>query len=133
MNGMEGMITPEMAGPAAVGIMALMGAFFMVFVVIFIILYVFMALCLQKIAQKTKTENAWMAWVPVANIFLMAMIAKKPLWWAILFFIPIINLVAVVIIGIGMAEARGKEGWIGALQIIPGVNLIVLGYLAFSK
>ncbi|OGF48232.1 MAG: hypothetical protein A2231_04305 [Candidatus Firestonebacteria bacterium RIFOXYA2_FULL_40_8] len=129
MNGMEGVITPEMAG----GMMAMMGAFFVFFLFLGIAVYVFMAICLQTIAKKTNTENAWLAWIPVANIFLVANIAKKPVWWAILCFIPIINIVAGIVLAIGVAEARGKESWMGILMIIPGVNLIVLGYLAFSN
>jgi len=33
----------------------------------------------------------------------------------------------------GIAEARGKPFWLGMLLLIPGVNLIVIGYLAFSR
>jgi len=110
MNGMEGMVTPEM--PAV---------------------YIYMAVCLQTIAKKTNTENPWLAWIPIANIFLAANIAKKPMWWAILCLVPIVQIVAGIVLAIGIAEARGKESWMGILMIIPGVNLVVLGYLAFSK
>ena len=50
--------------------------FGIILVVIFIV-YVIYSFLLMKIAQKTKTENAWLAWIPIANIFLMAFIAKK--------------------------------------------------------
>lgn len=32
----------------------------------------------------------------------------------------------------GAAEATGKPSWLGLLMLIPGVNYIVVGYLAFS-
>ena len=94
--------------------------------------YVYVALALQTIAQKTNTANAWLAWIPIANIILMLEIAKKPIWWIILFFIPLVNLIMSIIVWMGIAEARGKPNWWGILLIIPVVNIIVPGYLAWS-
>ncbi len=47
-------------------------------------------------------------------------------------FIPLINIVLLLLIWMGVAEARGKPAWVGILMLVPGVNLIVVGYLAFS-
>ena len=46
---------------------------------VFVGLYVYISYSLYAIAKKTNTPNAWLAWIPVANLFLMLMIAKKPL------------------------------------------------------
>jgi hypothetical protein len=94
--------------------------------------YVYFALALQTIAQKTNTENGWLAWIPIANIFLMLMIAKKPVWWIILFLIPLVNIIIAVLVWMGVAEARSKPSWWGILTIIPVANLIVPGYLAWA-
>lgn len=94
--------------------------------------YVYFALALQTIANKTRTENAWLAWIPIVNIILMLNIAKKPVWWIILFLIPLVNIVIAILVWMGIAEARGKANWWGILMIVPGVNLIVPGYLAWS-
>ena len=80
-----------------------------------------MALALQTIAKKTNTENAWWAWIPIANIILMLNIAKKPLWWIILFFIPLVNLVMIVLC-MAIAEAVKKPNWWGILMIVPVVE-----------
>jgi|ERR1700690_1979100 len=96
------------------------------------VFYVYVALALQTIAQKTNTENGWLAWIPIANIYLMVMIARKPAWWFILFLIPLVNIVMYVIIWMAIAEARGKPNWWGILIIVPVVNLIVPGYLAWA-
>ena len=94
--------------------------------------YVYMALALQTIAQKTNTENAWLAWIPIANVVLMVMIAQKPVWWLLLFFIPVANIVVLIIVWMAIAEARGKPNWWGIMMIVPVINLIVPGYLAWS-
>lgn len=97
-----------------------------------VVVYVYMALALQTIAAKTGTANAWLAWIPIANLILMLSVAKKPMWWILLFLIPIVNLVIAVIVWMGVAEARNKPNWWGILTIVPVVNLVVPGYLAWS-
>ena len=52
------------------------------------VVYVYVSLALMTIATKTNTANAWLAWIPIVNIFLMLNIAQKPVWWFILFLIP---------------------------------------------
>jgi hypothetical protein len=100
--------------------------------IITIAFYVYMAVCLQTIARKTGTEHGWLAWIPIANVYLMCKVADKPGWWLLLFFIPIVNIVFMVIVWMGIAEARDKKGWLGILMIVPIANLIIPGYLAFS-
>ncbi|HEX6804156.1 MAG TPA: DUF5684 domain-containing protein [Terriglobales bacterium] len=94
--------------------------------------YVYMALALQTIAQKTSTRNAWLAWIPIANIILMLDIAKKPMWWILLFFIPLVNVIVAVIVWMGIAKARNKPDWWGILTIVPVANIVVPGYLAWA-
>ena len=114
------------------GAIAAMGAVFVVFFIFMLAIYVYMALCLQTIAKKTNTENAWLAWIPIVNIILMLNIAKKPLWWIILLLIPLVNIVIAIIVWMAIAEARGKPSWWGILVIVPVVQIIVPGYLAWS-
>jgi hypothetical protein len=97
-----------------------------------IAIYVWTALCLYVIANKTGTENAWLAWIPIANIYLMCKVAGKPGWWLVLFLIPIVNIVILVIVAMKIAEARNKPSWLGILMIVPIANLVVPGILAFS-
>jgi uncharacterized protein DUF5684 len=94
--------------------------------------YIYISLALQTIATKTGTLNGWLAWIPIANIILMLNIAKKPIWWFILCLIPVVNLVMIVMIWMGVAEARHKPNWWGVMMIVPLVNFVVPGYLAWS-
>jgi Family of unknown function (DUF5684) len=105
---------------------------FMFLLVICVGAYVYMALALQTIANKTNTPNAWLAWIPIANLILMIQIAKKPIWWIVLFLIPIVNIVIAIMVWMGVAEARGKPSWWGILTIVPVANLVVPGVLAWS-
>ena len=98
----------------------------------YLAVYVWVALCLHIIANKTKTPNAWLAWIPIANLYLMCKVAGRPGWWTILFFIPLVNIIIAIIIWMAIAQARNKPSWLGILMIIPLANLIIPGILAFS-
>lgn len=105
----------------------------LLFVVGFVLAaYVYMALALQTIADKTGTANSWLAWIPIANIFLILGVAKKPMWWFILFLVPLVNIVIAILVWMSVAEARGKPNWWGILMIVPLANLVVPGYLAWA-
>ncbi len=99
---------------------------------IFLAAYAYMAITLQTIAGKTGTPDGWLAWIPVANVYLMCKIAGKPTWWVVLFFIPFVNIIMSIIVWMGIAEARRKPAWLGVLMIVPVANLIVPAHLAFS-
>lgn len=94
--------------------------------------YVYIALAVQTIAEKTNTENSWLAWIPIANLILLLNIARKPIWWIILFLIPLVNIIIVIVVWMGVAEARNKPSWWGILMIVPLVSIIVPGYLAWA-
>ncbi len=95
--------------------------------------YAYTALCLQKVAKKTITKHDWLAWIPVANLFLLAMMARRPVWWSILFFIPLVNFIFIIILWMRISGLLNKPSWLGLLMMIPFVNLVILGYLAFSE
>jgi len=72
-----------------------------------------------------------MAWVPIANIILMLKIPNMSLLWIIAAFL--IPVIFVPVVYCRIAEERYKPSWLGILMLLPGINFIVLGYLAFSK
>src|SRR3989338_5682240 len=123
------------------GIWAIMAGFAFVFVILLIAVYVYVALALMKIANRTKTDNAWLAWIPIANVYLMTQIAKVPGWVTLAVLLPIIPIVGslallVVMIWIWwkIAERRNKPGWWGILiGLIPIVNFVLIGILAWGK
>jgi len=111
---------------------AILMEFLFLILAFFLAFYIYHALALQTIARKTNRDDGWLAWIPIANLFLMVMIAKKPVWWVLLFFIPLVNFVVIVLVWMAIAETRGKPNWWGILYIIPPVSIIVPGYLAWS-
>jgi len=99
----------------------------------YLLYYLFFAYCLQVMAKKTNTPDRWMAWIPVFQIYLMCKIAKRPGWWFLLCFLPVISLVIFIILLVDIAKALGKPEWVGVLVILPIIGIFAWGYLAFAK
>ena len=127
----------DMAGLGALaGVIAALSVFFLL---IFIAVYIYCALALMAIAKKTKTENAWLAWIPIANVYLMTQIAEVPEWVTLAVLLPIIPVIgglalAAVMVWLwwNISENLGKPGWYGILIIIPIANLVIMGILAWG-
>ncbi|HIH31935.1 TPA: hypothetical protein HA235_04460 [Candidatus Woesearchaeota archaeon] len=74
-----------MADPVDIqSMMQILWIFFVVMIFI-IIMYVYQSLAFMKIAQKLKTKNPWLAWIPVANSVLQANMAGMH-WWPVLLY-----------------------------------------------
>ena len=62
------------------GLAALMAAsigFMLVFFVIFIAFYVLKSIGLMTLAANKGIENAWLAWIPVADLYIMGSIVGE--------------------------------------------------------
>jgi hypothetical protein len=71
----------------------------------------------------------WEGIVPIYNLVIMLQIIGKPLWWIVLFFIPIVGLVAAILVGIAFAEKFGKGAGFGVgLALLPFVFYPILGF-----
>jgi hypothetical protein len=101
--------------------------------IIGLVMYIYIGYSLMVIAGKTGVENGWWGFVPILNILLLIKIAEKPMWWILLFLIPLVNVIIMILLWMKIAERRGKPGWIGILMIVPVANVIVPGYLAFTE
>lgn len=69
-------------------------------------------------------KPGWAAIVPIYNIIVLLEIVKKPVWWIVLFLIPVANLVAMILVGIEVAKIFGKsQGF--------GIGLGLLGFVFY--
>ena len=101
--------------------------------------YIYSAVVLMTIAKKTKTKDAWRAWVPITSIYLMTQIAKVPGWVTLVILLALIPFIGVLIflavyiwLWWKIAEARKQPGWMALLMIIPIVNLVIMGLIAWK-
>ena len=74
-------------------------------------------------------KPGWASIVPIYNVVVMLEIAGKPLWWILLFFIPIVNIVIAVMIVLDLAKAFGKGTGFGlGLSFLPFIFYPILGF-----
>lgn len=74
-------------------------------------------------------QPGWAVLVPIYNIYVMTQIAKKPGWWVLLFFVPLVNYVIIFILMIAIAKNYGKETGFGiGLALLGIVFWPILGF-----
>lgn len=110
-----------------------LGGFMLVGGIVGAVLYLFFAFCLFKIGKKLDVEMAWLAFIPIVQVWVFVASAGKPWWWILLLFIPVINLIIGIYLWMCIAENLGKSKWLGILMILPLINLVMLAVFAFSK
>lgn len=101
-------------------------------VILFIAFYAYISYSLQVIGKKLGVENAWLAWIPVANLYVLCLAAGKPAWWMILCLVPFVNMVVSVMLWVAITKRLGKSPWLLLLFLVPLVNMALIGYLAFA-
>jgi hypothetical protein len=104
-----------------------------VYLILIIVFYVYFSLCLFSIAKKLNVPSPWLAWIPIVSIWTIVSAARKPWWWILLLIVPIINIVIGIYLWICITENLGKNKLLGLLMLVPLVNLLFLGFLAFSR
>ena len=100
--------------------------------IFYLALYVFYGFCLMTIANKLGVRNSWLAFVPIANAYLMCRMAGYAGWYLLLFLVPFVNVVFSVMLWWKIAEARERPGWYGVLMLVPVANLVIPAILAFA-
>jgi len=91
--------------------------------VLVIAILVFLIASIWKVFVKAG-QPGWAAIVPIYNVVVMLRIVGRPLWWIVLFFIPLVNLVIGIVVHIDFAKSFGKSAGFG-------VGLALLGFIFF--
>ena len=97
--------------------------------------YIFCSYCFYKIYQRLGEPNAWFAWVPILNNWIMYKAGDQSPWWIIGIFIPLVNIVALIVLLIAfvnVVKKLGKNPWLILLMILPLINFFVLYNFAFD-
>ncbi len=84
-----------------------------------------------KIFEKAG-KPMWIGWVPIYNIVTLLEIIGRPIWWIVLFFVPLVSLVVAIVVAIDLAKAFGKDVLYGIGLVVPCVNLVLILMLAFG-
>ena len=78
---------------------------------------------LWKVFQKAG-KPGWAAIIPIYNLIVLLEITGKPIWWFILYFIPVVNLIPLFLVSIELARRFGKGTGFG-------IGLALLGFIFY--
>jgi hypothetical protein len=100
----------------------------------FIPVIVSLAVLIVVIAGVWKTfekagKPGWAAIIPIYNMIVLLEVARRPIWWFILMFIPIVGIVIAIIVSIDVAKNFGKEAGFGlGLAFLGFIFYPILGF-----
>ena len=99
-------------------------------VVIWISIIAFAIVSQWKVFTKAG-QPGWACLVPIYNIIILLKIANKPTWWLLMFFIPIANIVFLIMMLNRISLSFGKSS--GFTVGLIFLSIIFWGILAFDK
>ena len=121
---------------------AIVSGFIGVFLFIGVAIYVYWALVWMTIAKKLNYDKPWLAWIPIANFFLLPILAKKGWTWGFILLVPIANAVFMIIWTWNIYEQRNYPGWLSLIVLgsfipivgffAPIANMVILGLVAWN-
>ncbi len=97
-------------------------------------LVAFLALPFLMIAGMWKTfskagQPGWAAIIPIFNVYILLKIVDRPVWWLVLFFIPLVNFIIAILVSIDLAKAFGRGAGFGlGLVFLAPIFYPLLGF-----
>ena len=75
-------------------------------------------------------KPGWACLVPIYNLIVMLQIAGRPLWWFVLFLIPMVNFIVALVVMVDIARAFGKGAMFGifGLALFGFIGFPILGF-----
>lgn len=96
-------------------------------------LYIFVAACFWLICRKTHNAPGPLVWVPILQLIPLLRAANMPRVWFFAYFVPLLNIVALIIWCVKIVKTRGKSPWVAFLLVLPITSFFAFLYLAFSR
>jgi hypothetical protein len=121
-NGSSAVLPPEF--------FAILGLLWIFFLILGFAVLILVIASMWKIYEKAG-QPGWASLIPIYNIVVLLHIVKRPTWWVILYFIPIVNIVINLIVIYELAKAFGKD--IGFTFGLIFLSFIFYPILAFGN
>lgn len=94
-------------------------------VILFFVIQLLHGLATFKLYVKAG-RKAWEAFVPVYNAIVLMKVINRPVWWTILLFLPIVNLILLPVVWVEIARSFGKNSATDTILAI-----VTLGFYSF--
>lgn len=98
-----------------------------------LIVHLLWSYCASLICRKAGELPGNMIWVPILQMIPIFRAARMSGAWLLALFVPVLNIIAMVIWCFKISSARGKGPAVGVMLLLPVLNVFALLYLAFSN
>jgi len=98
-------------------------SYFMIWIVIYLAIIVLMVAAMWVLFEKAG-QPGWGAIIPIYNMVLLLNVAGRPIWWIILYFIPIVSFIVWLVVCYDVAKNFGHG-------ILLTIGLIFLPFIFF--
>ena len=90
--------------------------------------YILLAIAMWKVFTKAG-KPGWACIIPIYNVIVLLQIAKRPVWWFLLFLVPVVNFIIIIVVSIDIAKAFGKGAGFGlGLAFLGPIFYPILGF-----
>ena len=97
-------------------------------IIIYLVIVVLVIAGAWKTFEKAG-KPGWAAIIPIYNIIVLLEITGKPIWWIILFLIPVVNLVIAIMVYHSLSKAFGHGvGFTLGLIFLRFIFIPILGF-----
>jgi uncharacterized protein DUF5684 len=98
------------------------------FWIIWCVVIVFQVAAIWKVFEKAG-QPGWAAIIPIYNGIVMLQIAGRPIWWILLYLIPVVNIIVAIMVLVDFAKSFGKGvGFALGLIFLPIIFFPVLAW-----
>ena len=99
-----------------------------------VLMFLYIALIVVMIAAEWKIftkagKPGWACLVPIYNMIVLLEVVGRPIWWILLFFVPVVSFVVAIMIMLDLAKVFGKSsGFAIGLIFLPFIFMLILGF-----
>lgn len=98
------------------------------FLILFVAIWIVAGLAYYGIFKKAR-QPAWAAFVPIYNFVILLKVVGRPVWWLLLFLIPLANIVFIIIVYNDLSKSFGKDvAFTIGLIFLSWIFLMILSY-----
>ncbi len=99
-----------------------------ILMLVYLVVVILIIASMWKVYAKAG-QPGWAAIIPIYNLIVLLQIADKPIWWIILYFVPIANIIIPILVSIEVAQKFGKGAGFGiGLAFLPFIFYPILGF-----
>lgn len=106
-------------------------AILLVYGFVLLVVAVLSIIAMWKIFVKAGQEG-WKAIIPFYNMYVLLQIVGRPGWWLLLYFVPVANIVVIIITALDLAKSFGRSEVFGIFGLFL-FSLVGYMILAFGK